>query len=122
MVIESKFNIGDDIFVVEDFNPYYDPDDPKVMYKGKSRFGRYFVIKKYCVEGLLVIDNKVFVAEDSHDGWNKMEIYHSLTRHTYGDCKIFGSYKEAKEFAKELENRTEGGVPDNIEKFLECLE
>jgi hypothetical protein len=91
-------DIGDIIYVVEDYNQYYDEKYMSI----KTIYGNRIIIKEIIVEGFIVDKEGIFIAEDSFDGWNKLTVYHNLTLEKYGDCKIFFSIVEAKNFVNTI--------------------
>ena len=86
-------NICDDIYIVENYNQYYDKCKFYI-----TKYDTKIVIKKYIVEGFIVDEYGIFFAEDSWDGWNKLSVYHELTLEEYGDCKIFLNELDALDF------------------------
>lgn len=95
---ETPCNVGDIIYVVEDYNRFYD----KCGYY-ETIYGSRIVIKDYVVEGFLIDELGVHIAEGSHDGWNKFSTYHDLTlEDKYGDCMIFNNRDDAIEFVNSI--------------------
>ena len=98
--IELPYNIGDTVYILENFNEY---DDIKNGYKPiHTIYKTDIVIKPIIVEGFIIDEEGIFLAEDGWDGWNKIVTYHSLTLEEYEDCKIFGTEKEANEFVNKI--------------------
>jgi hypothetical protein len=93
MNIQLPCNLGDVIYIVEDYNPYY--DTCKFF---KTKYNTNITIKKHVVESFIVEKEGVFISESGHDGFNKITDYHKLTLDKYGDCKIFYSKQEALDF------------------------
>jgi hypothetical protein len=94
-LIKLPYNVGDRVFIAEDYNQYWDVDYYNPIH---TIYGTKIVIKAWTVEGFIIDDKGVHLAEDGHDGWNKLTTYHDLTLDKDGECKIFGNLAEAKAF------------------------
>ena len=95
-MIKLPCNIGDKIFVVEDYNEFYD----KCHYY-ETKYGNKIVLKEYMVDVFIVDENGVHIGEYTHDGAVRFDQNHDLTLNVkWGDCKIFFNELEAKEFIK----------------------
>ena len=95
--INLPCNIGDKIYVVEDYNSFYD----KCEYY-ETVFGTKIVIKGYIVEVFVVDESGVSIGEHTHDGINKLDTYHHLYHVEDEDCKIFYCEKDAMDFVKSI--------------------
>jgi hypothetical protein len=93
-------DINDTIYVVQDYNPYYDEKYVPI----KTIYGNKVIIKEIIVEGFIIDKEGIFIAEDGLDGWNKLIVYHNLTLEEYGDCKIFLDIVEAKNFINTIKD------------------
>jgi len=82
--IELPCKIGDEIFIVEDYNQHYDECEYyETIYDTK------ITIKRSIIECFIIDDEGIFIGEDGHDGFNKLTTYHNLTLEDYNVCKIF---------------------------------
>lgn len=95
--IKLPCKIGDIVYIVEDYNPYYD----KCEYC-ETIYGSKIVVKDFVVDSFIIDSKGVSIAEDGHDGYNKLITYHSLTLEEYEDCKVFYNKKDALEFVKSI--------------------
>ncbi|MGE5637657.1 MAG: hypothetical protein ACM3WQ_03025 [Chloroflexota bacterium] len=90
-------NIGDTVYLVEDFNEYYDKT-PSYL----TRDGKKVTIKEFVVDSFIVDENGIYIAEGGHDGYNKISTYHNLYISKHLNCRVFSSYKGALNFVKSL--------------------
>jgi len=91
-------NIGDEIYIVEDYNEHYDD----FYHYYETIYGGRVVVKELIVDSFIVDSQGVFIAENGYDGYNKITTYHDLTLEEYDDCKIFYSEKDAMDFIKTI--------------------
>lgn len=93
-LIKLPYNIGDKIYIVENYNKCYDKKYKPIV----TIYEDDIVIKPITVEGFIIDDRGINLAENANDGWNELITYHDLTLEEYGDCKVFGSLVEAELF------------------------
>jgi hypothetical protein len=96
--IKLPYNIGDEVFIVENYNLYWDVEDFTPIH---TIYGKDIVIKPMNIEGFIIDEKGIHIAEDGHDGWNKLTLYHDLTLKDDGVCRVFGTLKDAEEFVNQ---------------------
>jgi len=96
MKIEIPAKLGDTVYIVENWNPYWDKE---IEYHLTPQLDK-IKITRDAVEGYIFDKYGLSYAELGHDGWNTMG--GSLPEYMDDDeeCKIFKSYDSALAFVK----------------------